>query len=467
MSIGSRPASTAASRSCGRRASARLRRRSEGWSSKASSQRPSASPAPVPYPTLAVSAASREISWPYGSPVATRWTRSTSLTALNPSPRAASAASPSLPRRSSSRAAAAWSVSSAGITVSRVSGTSAGPASGSAGRGRRRRGDLRTAAGAPSDCTTTTASALSSSERRRYRPSSIPSRPGTSSCAKRKYRSAATPVRLLTGGERVPRGGGRHGGALDLADPLHDAVPLSGPKQRAELMVDVVASAEAVEEAPHPLAPLGNHALGVDAVAEGRPRRVRPADLDRAPRIEGRDLLAREHLLAGPNRWGNALVDVHDVACPRPIEQPVEHPLSSRAGAAVRPPGRADLQDPRVADRVDRPVSDEVDAHVDASPGEVLERELVAGADRRAEGDAHVVAGVTGFGEAHRPGQVLVRDHLLGLHHALELKGRVEQVVGDRSLPLVAVNGYAVDLRDVHRVSRLVLGGGGLGTRAL
>ena len=103
------------------------------------------------------------------------------------------------------------------------------------------------------------------------------------------------------------------------------------------MVVQIVAASEAVEEPPHALAPRRLHALGVDVVAERCPSRVRESDLDRAPRIERRDLLSRENLLAGANRWRQALVHENDAPGLRAVEKPIEHALARWPRAAVRP----------------------------------------------------------------------------------------------------------------------------------
>src|SRR5205814_8628226 len=102
---------------------------------------------------------------------------------------------------------------------------------------------------------------------------------------------------------------------------------------------------------PHSLPLLSLHALRVDVVREGQPGRVRVADLDRAARVEGGDLLARDHLLARADLRSQPLVYVDDVPGLGAVEEPVEDALARRACATVRPAGSAHLQDAGVADR--------------------------------------------------------------------------------------------------------------------
>ena len=194
-------------------------------------------------------------------------------------------------------------------------------------------------------------------------------------------------------------------------------------------------------------------------MGERRARGVREPDLDRAPGIELRDLLSRDHLLSRLDGWGETLIDVDDLACLGAVQQAVEDALTCRAGAAVGPAWRGDLQDARVADRVDGAAADEVDAHVDPPVDGVHERALVAGAGERRDPDVDRLALLARGGSAHPPGQILVRRHASGLHHALLPEDRLDQGVGRRAHPLMSGDRHAVDARDRHRVAGRVLRG--------
>src|SRR4051794_41808074 len=122
-------------------------------------------------------------------------------------------------------------------------------------------------------------------------------------------------------------------------------------------------------------------------MGEGNARGVGEADLDRAPRIELADLLARDHLLARLHRRGHSLIDEDVLAGLRAVQQSVEDALTGGASAAVRPAWSADPPDAGGADGVDRAPPHVGDALVGPAPERGRERGLVAGARGRGGAD--------------------------------------------------------------------------------
>src|SRR3954451_7290744 len=124
-----------------------------------------------------------------------------------------------------------------------------------------------------------------------------------------------------------------HGRVRDVIQLLDDAVPFLRLEHLSELRAELARSADARQEGVHSPAPAGLLALCVVGVCQGHTGGIREPDLDRATRVEGGDLLTRDHLVPGFHGGTNALVDEDDAALLGAVQELVQDSLPRRAGA--------------------------------------------------------------------------------------------------------------------------------------